>query len=261
MTDARISVIGSEISICDWNGALNAVEKSLQTGRGGYICFTNAHGAVMGRRDPKFRAATNGSLLSVADGRWVFWTGRLKGATALGHIPGPDFMPRALARFAHRRHFFLGSTPETLSALTTTLRERIPGLNICGTLSPPFGPLTPEGIQAQCAQVLRSGAEIVWVGLGAPKQELWMAEASKLLSPAILFGVGAAFDFHAGTARRAHPTLSYLGLEWVHRLLQEPRRLWKRYLVGNALFIYYAIVDALIGEKPYLLSATHRDRR
>jgi len=240
----RICVIGSQISICDSRTALDQLDERLRQGGGGYVCFTNAHAAVTGRHDARLRAVTNDSLLSVADGMSVYWLARLKGASNIGHVAGPDFMPLALTRFADRQHFFYGSTPEVLAALVAALRTHIPGINICGTLSPPFRPLTPIETADMCRQILQSGAQFVWVGLGAPKQEFWMSEVWQSLQPAILLGVGAAFDFHAGTVRRAPRPWRLVGTEWLYRLFQEPRRLWKRYLVTNILFIYYSFRDA-----------------
>jgi N-acetylglucosaminyldiphosphoundecaprenol N-acetyl-beta-D-mannosaminyltransferase len=244
----RVSVIGSNISICDSEEMLKLLAERLRQGNGGYVCFTSAHGVVMGRRDAHFQAITNGSFLSVADGKWVYRVGRLKGASAIGHIPGPEFMPRALARFSDRRHFFYGSTPAVLAALADALRRQIPGLNICGMLSPPFRSLSAQEVRDNYELIRKSGAEFIWVGLGAPKQDLWMAEAWQSLKPAILLGVGAAFDFSAGTLRRAPPSLRRVGLEWLYRLYQEPRRLWKRYLVVNTLFLYFLCRDFLIRE-------------
>jgi N-acetylglucosaminyldiphosphoundecaprenol N-acetyl-beta-D-mannosaminyltransferase len=236
-------VLDSNISICNAAVALDAVQSALTPGTGGYVCFTNVHAAVSGRRDPRFRAITNGSLLSVADGRPVYWVGRLKVGDRIGHVPGPDFFIQALQRFATHRHFFYGSTPQVLELLSSALRQRIPGLQICGTLSPPFRPLSDAEKRTHFQQILDSGAEFVWVGLGAPKQEQWMADSWQQLRPCILFGVGAAFDFHAGTVRRAPRWMQQLGLEWLYRLVAEPRRLWRRYLVTNSLFILYSFTD------------------
>lgn len=243
----RVDVIGSQVTVVDMRSALDAVDARLADGGGGYVCFTNVHAVVTGRRDANFRAVTNGSFMSVSDGRPVFWVGRLKGASGLGHVPGPDFFIEALRRFRSRRHYFYGSTPETLARLAAELAIAVPGLNICGTFSPPFRALSAEDLQAHYAAIRESGAEFVWVGLGAPKQENWMAAAAPHLPPAVLFGVGAAFDFHAGTVRRAPRMLGHLGLEWLYRLGQEPARLWRRYLVTNSLFVAYVIRDALGG--------------
>ena len=123
------------------------------------------------------------------------------------------------------------------------MEARFPGLQVCGTLSPPFRPLTAADLELHHAQIRESGAHYVWIGLGAPKQELWMAANAPALRPAVLFGVGAAFEFHSGVTRRAPDAMRRLGLEWLFRLAAEPRRLWKRYLVTNTLFMTYALRD------------------
>lgn len=239
----RINVIGSQISACGMENAMDSVDSALRQRVGGYVCFTNVHATVMGRQDPEFNAITNHSLLSVADGKPVYWVGALKGNREIAHTPGPDFFLHAVRRFPERGHFFYGSTPKVLGQLTEHLRALVPGIKICGSFSPPFRPLTAEDKQQHYAMILESGAEFVWVGMGAPKQEKWMAESWQHLQPCILFGVGAAFDFYAGTVRRAPPILGRLGLEWAYRLSQEPGRLWKRYLVTNSLFLAYVLKD------------------
>lgn len=241
MIPARVDVFGSSISRCDMAGALAQVDQRLANGGGGYVCFTNVHSAVTGRQDERFRAVTNGSFLSVADGKGVVWAGHAVGAADLGHVPGPDFMERALAQFHDRRHYFYGSRPEVLDALVRELKSRHPGLNVCGAYSPPFRPASDAERREDYQRIRASGAEFVWVGLGAPKQEFWMAEAAGSVGPAILFGVGAAFDFHAGTLRRAPAWMRRVGLEWYYRLIQEPRRLWKRYLITNSLFLAFLL--------------------
>jgi N-acetylglucosaminyldiphosphoundecaprenol N-acetyl-beta-D-mannosaminyltransferase len=241
----RVGVIGSKISACDMGTAVELLEARVQDGGGGYVCFTNVHATVLGRRDTAFREITNGSFLSVADGKPVYWLGRAKRNRAIGHVPGPDFFIRAIRQLPQRRHFLYGSTPAVLSQLVSQLQRVLPSVQVCGTLSPPFRALTPEDKQQHYRIIRESGADFVWVGLGAPKQEQWMAEAWQHLKPAILLGVGAAFDFHAGTVRRAPPSLGYLGLEWLYRLSKEPRRLWKRYLVTNCLFFAYILTDAV----------------
>jgi N-acetylglucosaminyldiphosphoundecaprenol N-acetyl-beta-D-mannosaminyltransferase len=243
----RVEIVGSEVTSCDSEHALDLMESQLRGGGGGYVCFTNVHAVVMGRRDRAFRSITNGSFLSVADGKPVFWVGRMKGAESLGHVPGPDFFFQALARYPTHRHFFYGSTPQVLQRLETALKEAIPQLQVCGKLSPAFRPLTEEDKHQHYALIRDSRADFVWVGLGAPKQEQWMAEAWQHLKPSILLGVGAAFDFYAGTVRRAPTAMGWLGLEWLYRLIQEPRRLWRRYLITNSLFVGYLLKDLVSG--------------
>ncbi len=242
----RVNVIGSQISVCDTPHALDALGERLEEGAGGYVCFANAHTVVMGRRDRSYQSIVNNSFLSVADGKPLYWLGRSKGQ-ALGHVPGPDFLIEALMRFPDAGHYFYGSTPEVLRCLTVSLRQAVPGLRICGSFSPQFRALTAEETEAHLGMIRESGAKFIWVGLGAPKQERWMAEAWSHLRPGILFGVGAAFDFYAGTMRRARPLMRRLGMEWLHRLAMEPRRLGTRYMVTNSLFIWYALRDAVAG--------------
>ncbi len=236
---ARVDVMGCRISACDMTGAIRLLESSPAAG--GYVCFMNVHAVVTAAEDPELKAMANGSLLSVADGKPVQWAARLSGDLETGHIPGPDFMIEALRRFPRHGHFFYGSRPEVLAALVARLKERIPALKVAGALAPPFRPLTPEERAAVIRRIRESNAAFVWVGLGAPKQERWMAEMWAPLRPALLFGVGAAFDFHAGFLRRAPRWMRRLGLEWLYRLRREPRRLWKRYLITNSLFLYYLL--------------------
>ena len=244
-TPGRVNVIGSRISDCDCDAALRLLGQAALLGHGGYVCFTNVHTVVLGHDDPIVRSITNGSLLSLADGKPVFWVGRAKGARAIGHVPGPDFFIEALRRYPQDGHFFYGSSPEVLSRLTSALHQMIPDVKICGSISPPFRPLTDDERQLHYRIIRNSGAAFVWIGLGAPKQERWMADAWQYIRPCIALGVGAAFDFYAGTVQRAPRRIGRMGLEWLYRLLQEPRRLWKRYLVTNSLFIYYLISEHL----------------
>jgi len=185
----------------------------------------------------------------LADGKPVYWVGRAGVASRIGHVPGPDLLLRALEAFKERRHFFFGSTPEVLALLTEALWRAVPGLNVCGSLSPPFRPPTVQERLEHLETIRRSRADFVWVGLGAPKQEFWMAENWRELAPCILLGVGAAFEFHAGTVRRAPEGFRRLGLEWLYRLAKEPRRLWKRYLITNSLFLLFLLRETLGGRR------------
>ena len=238
----RVDVLGSQISAVDAEEALRLLGRRLETGEGGYVCFTNVHTVVMGRKDPSFQRITNSSYLSVADGKPVYWTARTKGP--VGHVPGPDFMRLVLKRYAGRNHFFYGSTDAVLERLIARLRREVSALRVAGSLSPPFRDLADAEKTAHFDQIRSSGAEIVWVGLGAPKQERWMSEAAPALRPALLLGVGAAFDFHADVTGRAPPPMREWGLEWLHRSSTEPRRLWRRYLTTNSLFLAYLVRES-----------------
>jgi N-acetylglucosaminyldiphosphoundecaprenol N-acetyl-beta-D-mannosaminyltransferase len=246
--EQRCDVLGVMVSEIDLERAFDCVAERLALGAGGYVCFTNVHAVVTARDDAEFRAVTNGSLMSVADGKPVYWFGRWLRGADLGHVPGPDFMMEALIRFRGSRHYFYGSTPATLERLVERLERELPGLNVCGFLSPPFGVFDDARKASDYVKIARARPDFVWVGLGAPKQEKWMAEARSALAPAILFGVGAAFDFHAGTAPRAPRWMGRAGLEWLFRLATEPRRLWKRYLVTNTRFLWY-VAGSLLGRR------------
>lgn len=237
----RFPVLGSWVNIHDMGSALREIGRRLSAGDGGYVCFTNVHATVVGRQNAAFRAITNNSFLSLADGRPIYWVGRALRAHGVGHVPGPDFLIEAVRAFPHAGHFFYGSTPRVLARLCAAIEQEVPTARICGSMSPPFKALSEAEKREHYATIRRSGAAFVWIGLGAPKQELWMAEAAPHLQPSMLFGVGAAFDFHARTARRAPQWMKKAGLEWLHRLSQEPRRLWRRYLVTNSLFVYYLL--------------------
>ena len=241
----RVDVLGSRISAVNADEALALIRKRLRDGHGGYVCFTNVHTAVAGRQDASLRAVTNSSFLSVADGKPVYWLARSRGS--VGHVPGPDFMALAVERCRSQRHFFYGSTPEVLNRLATRLRDDFPGVNICGLFSPPFRALTDDEKQQHYKLIRDARPEFIWVGLGAPKQELWMAEAFEALRPSVLLGVGAAFDFHAHVVNRAPGAMRAMGLEWLFRLMSQPRRLWRRYLITNTLFLVYLVRDVVSG--------------
>jgi N-acetylglucosaminyldiphosphoundecaprenol N-acetyl-beta-D-mannosaminyltransferase len=223
----RADVLGSRISLCDSAAALNRIESSIAKGEGGYVCFTNAHTVVEGRRNEEFRAITNGSLLSLADGTPVYRVARSLTSGAAGHVPGPDFFDYALKHRPRRRHFLYGSTPENLERLKSEIAIKYPDANLCGVYSPPFRPMTDRDREEAVRVIREARAEYV--------------------CPAVLLGVGAAFDFHSGRVQRAPLVMRQLGLEWLHRLAQEPGRLWRRYLITNSLFLWYLAKDGRRG--------------
>lgn len=232
---SRYDVLGSKVSCLDSDSALEILQRRIESRAGGYVCFTNVHAVVTGTHDKVLQDVTNSSFMSLADGKPVYWVARSCGG--VGHVPGPDFMLTVLKHLRHERHYFYGSTREVLQQLESNLFKVIPDLKIAGSLSPPFRTLSSEELQEDYERIRESGATLVWIGLGAPKQEKWMGEAWQNLRPAILLGVGAAFDFHANVVSRAPESMRKAGLEWLYRLMMQPRRLWKRYLVTNTKFI------------------------
>lgn len=241
----RFPVLDCRINRTDLERATNDTCAHISTGAGGYVCFSNVHTVVSARRDELLRDITNQSFLSLPDGKPLSLVARWHGLTDVGRVAGPDFLPYLIGKTRGARHYFYGSTPETLARLTANLQHRFPDMNIAGSYSPPFRDLTPDETDQILEQINAARPDLIWVGLGAPKQEYWMARHWERLRPAILLGVGAAFEFHAGTVTRAPAWIQRLSIEWLYRLLQEPRRLWKRYLVTNSLFIYYLVSHAL----------------
>lgn len=186
--------------------------------------------------------------LVTPDGAPVAWMLRRQGVTGQQRINGPDLMWRYCEQAARRNEaiYLYGSSADTLQRLQHRLLHALPGLRIVGAVSPPFRPLTDEELARDIEAINASGAGTVWVSLGCPKQELWMAAQRGRIN-AVMVGVGAAFDYHAGTIRRAPVWMQRFGLEWFHRLASEPRRLWRRYLVTNSLFIWGAAKQLLRG--------------
>jgi N-acetylglucosaminyldiphosphoundecaprenol N-acetyl-beta-D-mannosaminyltransferase len=190
--------------------------------------------------EPATMAAVLATTLAVPDGQPLVWALRALGHGDATRIYGPDLMAGFCARAAREQipiFLYGGHTPEALELLERRLRERFPGLPIAGGYSPPFRPLTDEEVQRVTGLIDSSGAAVVWVGTGQPKQELWMARMRPRLAAPLLIGVGAAFDFHAGLLPQAPLWMQRAGLEWSYRLAREPRRLWRRYARYNPLFI------------------------
>ncbi len=249
MTDRRrIAVLGQPLDVLSWDDALGRISAWAARRESRYVCISNAHSVVTGSQDPAFGAVLREADMVTSDGAPVAWMMRRLGAPGQQRINGPDLMWRycALAAARGERIYLYGGTDETLALLQPRLRAAFPGLEIGGAVSPPFRKPTHEELARDIAAINASGAGTVWVSLGCPKQELWMA-AQRGRVQAVMIGVGAAFDYHAGTIRRAPPWMQRSGLEWLHRLLSEPRRLWRRYLVTNSLFIWGAARQLLRG--------------
>jgi N-acetylglucosaminyldiphosphoundecaprenol N-acetyl-beta-D-mannosaminyltransferase len=234
-------VIGVPIDALDWENTLYRLQQWATARRSAYVCICNTHSVVTARRDSLFSRVISEADMATPDGAPVAWLMRFVAKTGQERINGPDLMWRYCAEASRRNEsiYLYGGQQSTLDALQARLIEQFPGLRIAGAYSPPYRPLTAVEDAAVVGMINASGAGTVWVSLGCPKQEKWMAEHRGRIN-AVMIGVGAAFDYHAGTIKRAPPWMQRSGLEWLHRLCSEPRRLWKRYLVTNTLFIYYA---------------------
>jgi N-acetylglucosaminyldiphosphoundecaprenol N-acetyl-beta-D-mannosaminyltransferase len=233
-----LPVLHAPIDVIDWPTAIGRIFNWAHQRASRYVCICNAHSVVTASQDEGHLQAISNADMATPDGAPVAWMiSRLQRAPQ-ERINGPDLMLHCCEQAAAdgTAIALLGSTPETLGALQQQLLQRWPQLRIASTEAPPFRPLTAEEDLALVDRVNASGAGIVFVSLGCPKQERWMAEHRGRIQ-GVMIGVGAAFDFHAGTVSRAPLWMQQRGLEWLHRLASEPRRLWRRYLVTNSLFI------------------------
>ncbi len=241
-------VLGIRIDALGWNEAIARLLGWARHNESRYVTICNAHVVVTASQDKAYHAVIESSDMATPDGAPVAWMLRRQGFAGQQRINGPD-LTWALARSCEAEGvsvFFYGSTAETLEKLRHCLLAAFPALQIAGMESPPFRPLSREEDAQAVERMNASGAGIVFVGLGCPKQERWMAEHRGRVQ-AVMIGVGAAFDFHAGTVSRAPAWMRNNGLEWLHRLASEPRRLWRRYLVTNSLFVIGAIRQLVFG--------------
>lgn len=236
---ATCTVLGVEYYIGDVRSATALVLQRVRSGAGGYSCLCGVHGIVTAQHSDAMMAALDGAWMNFPDGAPVAWLMRRFGAHRARRVAGPDLMPLVFeaGQDAGIRHFLFGSTPDVLDRLERRLLERYPRAIIAGKHSPPFRALSDSENAGIADEIVRSRADIVWVGLGLPKQDEWLNRSAELFSPAVGLGVGAAFDFLAGTKPRAPKWLQDAGLEWLHRLLKEPRRLARRYAATNTEFV------------------------
>lgn len=212
-----------------------------------YIAVTGMHGVTEAQHDAQFKRVLNSADLVVADGMPLVWLGRKRGFPMQRRVYGPELMSTFCAQMRTRgyRHFLYGGNPGVADGLAAKLQERFPGLKIAGTCSPPFRPLTHDEDEHNIATINDSRADVVWVSLSEIKQGTWMHAHRHRLTAPVLVGIGAAFDFHAGLKKQAPAWMRENGFEWLFRLLQEPRRLWRRYLVYGGEFVYLVALEQL----------------
>jgi len=233
------NVLGVRISAVNLKSATGFIQKAIEDGRKEYVCVRDAHGIVRCQDDPELRSIHNRAFLVTPDGMPLVWALRKAGHAESGRVYGPDLMLSVFDAGSAKglRHFLYGATAETLEQLQARLLAKFPQAQIVGSYAPPFRKLSTQEEADIADQLNRSGADIVWVGLSSPKQELWMAHMRDRLEASMLIGVGAAFDFHAGLKRQAPRFIQRSGFEWAFRLLCEPRRLWRRYALVVPTFI------------------------
>jgi N-acetylglucosaminyldiphosphoundecaprenol N-acetyl-beta-D-mannosaminyltransferase len=231
-------ILEAYIDALSWDDAIKRIRRWGEARESRYVCICNVHSVVTTTQDIEFKLAVNNADMSTPDGAPIAWALRRLGFRTQERINGPDLMLKylALVENSSQKVFFYGSTEETLQKLRVALGAQFPNLQIAGTYSPPFRPLSREEDEETVEMINASGANVVFVGLGCPKQEKWMADHRGRID-AVMIGVGAAFDYHSGVVKRAPVWWQRNGLEWLYRLGSEPRRLFKRYAVTNTLFI------------------------
>ena len=236
---ARANVLGVGVHAVDMSAALAAIDHAITARRKGYVCLTGVHGVMEAQGDPELRRTLNGAFLNLPDGMPTVWVGRLQGYRAMDRVFGPDLMLEVCRYGVARgwRHYLYGGDVGVAPELAANLERRFPGLRMVGTHTPPFRPLRPEERSALAAEVRARRPDVLWVGLSTPKQERFMRDSLGELDATLMFGVGAAFDYHTGRIQDAPRWMKRSGLQWAHRLAQDPRRLWRRYATNNPRFV------------------------
>jgi len=233
-------ILGIPIAMTHYAEAMDAMDGMVARRQRGYVCAVAVHAVMVSQHDEEMRRAVTGSTLTVPDGMPLVWAANMLGENLRNRVYGPELMDRYCGRCAERGHrvwLYGGRDQGSLMQLALNLRRRHPGIEIVGGYSPPFRPLTGEEEDAIVEQINEAKPDVVWVGIGVPKQEKWMAHMRPRLEAPVLCGVGAAFDFHAGRISQAPPWMQERGLEWIYRIAQEPRRLLPRYLSYNPAFV------------------------
>lgn len=246
-TIPRVDVLGVGVSAITMDDALHHIERWIEADAREYVCITTVHGIMESRRDPALRQVMNSSGLTTPDGMPLVWLAHRAGHARVTRVYGPDLLLEMSALAAEKgyRFFFYGGAEGVPEELATKLAARFPGLDVVGCLSPPFGALSPEEDEEIVGTINAAKPDMVWVGLSTPKQEHWMAGHVGRVDAKVMVGVGAAFDFHSGRKRQAPSWMQRSGLEWLFRLMQEPRRLGRRYVVYNSQFLYQLARRAL----------------
>ena len=236
----RAQVLGVPLALSDYGGVLDWIDATVARGARASVSAAAVNLVMLAREDEAIRRAVLAMTLVVPDGQPLVWALHALGHPQATRVYGPELMARHCARAARAGtpiYLFGGRNAGALISLALALRERYPGIEIAGAHDTPFTPPTAQRDDADAERIERSGAQVVWVGTGQPRQELWMARMRDRLSAPVLLGVGAAFDFHAGLVRQAPPWMGRNGLEWAYRLSREPRRLWRRYARQNPRFV------------------------
>jgi N-acetylglucosaminyldiphosphoundecaprenol N-acetyl-beta-D-mannosaminyltransferase len=235
-----VGILGVPLALTDYGAMIELMDELVIAGQRSYVCVANVHSVMASKEDPELEAALLGSSVNVPDGQPLVWAINLLGHSLADRVYGPELMWRSCAHAAEtgqRLYLYGGRNQGALVQLALNLRKSHAGLKIVGGYSPPHRPLSDDETTAVIDEINASKADVVWVGIGVPKQEKWMARMRPRLEAPLMLGVGAAFDFHAGLVPQAPNWMQKAGMEWTFRLVQEPRRLWKRYLRYNPRFV------------------------
>lgn len=237
-------ILKTNINVTNMSDTIKYIGEHLDDLRGKYICVSNVHTTVMSYENEEYRKIQNGAAMALPDGAPLSSYSRRKGYKQAQRVTGPDLMLElfAISKEKGYRHYFYGATEETLQSMKGVLERDYPGIQIAGMYAPPFRALTPQEDAQIVAKINESRPDFIWIGLGAPKQEEWMYQHMGQLQ-GVLIGVGAGFDYLAGYIKRAPRWMQRMSLEWLYRLLQDPKRLWRRYFTSNVKFICLTRMD------------------
>lgn len=240
------NILGVDIAAIDMEWLINYLNNNIRLLSGDYICVSNVHTTVIAYEDSEYLKVQNGGIMAIPDGGPLSSVGQKRGFSEMQRTTGPSLMGEIFKISAEKgyRHYFYGSTEETLEKLHSELVKTYSGIQIVGMYSPPFRPMTEEEDRSIVNRINTANPDFVWVGLGAPKQEKWMAEHQGRVD-GLMIGVGAGFDYFAGNISRAPEWMQKSNMEWVYRLLQDPKRLFKRYLVTNTKFIWNVMIRGM----------------
>ena len=247
MTDSRVAILDVPLTAQRFDDAIERLIAAARDDEKLRAHFCTVHSVVEAQTNPSLMAAFRSAAMLAMDGVPLVWVARFRGRKHAERVCGPDVLLALCdrGRGAGLRHYFFGGKPGVPEDLAARLAERYPGLEVVGTESPPFGPVSETEEAAQLARINAVRPHVLWVGLGSPKQELWAADHEGQLAVPVILPVGAAFDFYSGRLRRAPRWMQRLGLEWLFRLAAEPRRLFRRYVVTNSLFLYLVAREGL----------------
>lgn len=237
------NIMGVNVASINMDWLLHYTRKNLKALSGDYMCVSNVHTTVMSFENSEYCLIQNGGIMAIPDGGPLSSVGRKRGYKSMERTTGPSYMEKIMeesVKYGYS-HFFYGSTPKTLEKLKLCLKRNYPDLKIAGMYSPPFRKMTEEEDRDIVSEINKTNPDFVWIGLGAPKQEKWMAAHQGRIK-GFMIGVGAAFDYFAGNIKRAPKWMQNSNLEWLYRLLQDPRRLFSRYLKTNIVFIWNAMI-------------------